>query len=140
MSDKHNDILRQCARRDGLRPPEGYFDDFARRMDEALPQRPELSAVMAAAAAAPKGLWAKVRPYVYMAAMFAGVWCMLKVFTTVAPSTQLQPIESNPVMAEVFGNDDFMNNYVYDELSESDIVDALYTDGVDLDSIAFENE
>ena len=65
---------------------------------------------------------------------------MLKVFTTVAPSTQLQPIESNPVMAEVFGNDDFMNNYVYDELSESDIVDALYTDGVDLDSIAFENE
>lgn len=139
MSDKHTDILQRIGRHtDGIKAPEGYFEGLTERLQASLPERPELEAAVAAAAAPtpPRGLWATVRPYVYMAAMFAGVWCMLKMFTTVVPAPgALQPMESNPVMAEAFGNEYFMTNYVYDDLSESDLLDELYDSGADLDSI-----
>ncbi|MDE6110156.1 MAG: hypothetical protein K2F72_07740, partial [Muribaculaceae bacterium] len=115
--------------RDGTTVPEGYFDDFARRMADSLPERPELAAMNVVAA--PRTMWERVRPYVYMAAMFAGVWCMLKMFTTVAGGNELAPIEKNPVMAEALSNDDFMNTYVVDDLSDRDIMDQMLEDGFD---------
>lgn len=124
-----NDILKTIARRDGTTVPEGYFDDFARRMTDALPERPELAAMNAVAT--PRTLWGRVRPYVYMAAMFAGVWCMLKMFTTVAGGNELAPIEKNPVMAEALSSDDFMNIYVVDDISDRDIMDQMMEDGFD---------
>ena len=83
------------------------------------------------AVAAPRTLWGRVRPYVYMAAMFAGVWCMLKMFTTVAGGNELAPIEKNPVMAEALSSDDFMNIYVVDDISDRDIMDQMMEDGFD---------
>ena len=127
------DILKTIGRNDGITVPDGYFADFSRRMAAELPERPELAAM--AAAHAPRTLWGKVRPYVYMAAMFAGVWCMLKMFTTVTGSRELAPIDSNPVMAEAFGNDYFMENYVFDDVSDRDIMDEMINDGVDPDSL-----
>ncbi len=126
---ENNDILKTIARRDGTTVPDGYFDSFARRMAEALPERPELAAMNAVAA--PRTLWGRVRPYVYMAAMFAGVWCMLKMFTTVAGDSRLAPMEKNPVMAEALASDDFMNTYVVDDLSDRDIMDQMMEDGFD---------
>ena len=72
--------------------------------------------------------------------MFAAVWCMLKMFTSVAGSQQLAPMESNPVMAEAFGNEDFMNTYVYDEFSDRDVMDQMLEDGLDPDSLDFDFE
>ncbi|MDE6287071.1 MAG: hypothetical protein K2L99_08775, partial [Muribaculaceae bacterium] len=76
-------------------------------------------------------MWERVRPYVYMAAMFAGVWCMLNLFTTGAGANELAPIEKNPGMAEALSNDDFMNTYVVDDLSDRDIMDQMLEDGFD---------
>ena len=132
------DILKTIGRRDGMTVPDGYFADFAARMASQLPERPELAAM--AVASAPRTFWWRVRPYVYMAAMFAGVWCMLKMFTTVVGSHELAPIDKNPVMTEALCNEDFMNAYVYDEVSDRDIMDQLMEDGVDAESFGFDIE
>ena len=66
-----NDILKTIGRSDGMTVPDGYFADFAERMAGQLPQRPELAAMNVVAP--PASLWGKLRPYVSMAAMFAGV-------------------------------------------------------------------
>lgn len=133
---QEKDILQTIGRNDGFTVPDGYFADFARRMEAGLPERPELAAM--GAVRAPTTLWGRVRPYVYMAAMFAGVWCMLKMFTTVAGTGELAPMERNPIMAEAFGNDDFINSYLIDDISQWDVMDQMMEDGMDADSLVFE--
>ena len=129
-------ILTRLAHRDGLTVPEGYFADFARSMEAALPDRPELAA---ASPVAPRSWWQRLRPYTYMAAMFAGVWCMLKLFAMLTSSSPL-PLETNPVIAEAFSNAVFVNEYVIPELNEWDLYDDLMEDGIDpaalLDSVS----
>jgi hypothetical protein len=134
--NKDNDILTHLNHHDGMTVPEGYFEKFAARMDKMLPERPELAADYVA----PRSLWQRVRPYVYMAAMFAGVWCMLKMFTLIG-STETQQFESNPVLAEAFGNETFVNDYVISDVNQWDLYDELMDEGVDpesfCDSLAF---
>ena len=54
--------------------PEGYFKSFKESLMESLPAYPEKPAKVKLS------LWQKVKPYVYLAAMFAGVWCMMHIF------------------------------------------------------------
>lgn len=134
---KHdNDILHTIGRNDGIRVPDGYFADFARRMAAELPERPELAEMNTPRP--PATIWGRIRPYVYMAAMFAGVWCMLKMFTTVTGAGHLTPMESNPIMAEALADDDFVNRYVLDDMSQWDVMDQMMQDGIDADSLMFE--
>lgn len=137
MKKEDKDILSKIGRNDGMKVPDGYFADFARRMAEELPQRPELAQM--ASGVPPRSLWERVRPYVYMAAMFAGVWCMLKMFTGISTSNSLTPMENNPIMAEAFSNDDFMNEYVLDDVSDRDVMDEMMQDGISADSICFDS-
>ncbi len=111
----------------GMRVPEGYFEAFAERMSSVLPPRPELEE---SEAVAPKGLWATVRPYVYMAAMFAGVWCMLHVFHSITGKGELAPMDRNPVLASALATDDFVYDYVLPEVSARDVVDQFVDEGL----------
>ena len=79
MSTPKENILDRAARKGlavpsaGMSVPEGYFDSFAKNMEARLPYREEIENPQAVAEAErPRTLWQKVRPYVYMAAMFAG--------------------------------------------------------------------
>ena len=72
--------------------------------------------------------------------MFAGVWCMLKMFTMLTSSSPM-PLDANPVIAEAISNDTFVNEYVISDLSQWDIYDDLMDDGIAPDSITiFGNE
>lgn len=135
MKQDTNDILTRVDRRHGMTVPEGYFEDFASRMMSSLPERPELTDPQARMEV-PSTLWQRIRPYVYMAAMFAGVWCMLKMFSLMTSDTP-QPFESNPVIAEAFGNDAFVNDYVISDINQWDLYDDLMEDGFVPDSITF---
>lgn len=128
--DKHNEILDKIGRNDGMTVPEGFFDEFKRQMADSLPQRPELQPD----AAIRRTTWQRIRPYVYMAAMFAGIWCMLKMFTMLAPETST-PLESNPVIAEALNDDDFVNTYLVGDINQWDLYDELMEDGIDPDSL-----
>lgn len=128
---KEPQILEKIGRRSGMTVPEGYFEDFGRRMDSMLPDRPELTSVKEV----PRSFWHKIRPYTYMAAMFAGIWCMLKLFTLLTASSPT-PLEANPVIAEAVGNDAFVNEYVLADYSQWDIYQDLMDDGFDPEDIS----
>lgn len=75
---KEDKLIEKLGRNHGMKVPEGYFDEFTRNLMADLPAYPE--------APKPQKLtrWQRIKPYVYMAAMFAGIWCMMKVFHTAA--------------------------------------------------------
>ena len=88
----------------GMRVPEGYFESLELKIMEQLPAYPE----------APKevdmSVWQRVEPYVYLAAMFAGIWMMMKVFHTVS-STESLSLENPPAAiaaAMAMDNDEAM--------------------------------
>lgn len=133
------DILDKARRRDGMTVPEGYFADFSRRMAASLPERPELeSPDSIAVAGAQRTLWQRVRPYVYLAAMFAGIWLMLQLFTLISHPGDLRPMDANPVMAEAFSDDRFMLDYIVEDagVDQWDLIDEMTQEGL-IDSLDF---
>lgn len=130
--EKH--ILEQLGHRDGMTVPEGYFADFAARMTASLPVTEFEQSASAPAYAPPRTWWHRIRPYAYMAAMFAGVWCMLKMFTMISGSADQYP-QPSPVLAEALNNDAFMREYVLDDLNQWDLVDEMMDDGFDVCSM-----
>ena len=130
--DKNNDnILETIGRRSGMTVPEGYFDNFVGQMIRSLPEQEQPDN----AVAPPMTRWQRIRPYAYMAAMFAGVWCMLKMFTLMSAPDTLAPIDNNPVIAEAFSNDTFVNDFVLSDLNTYDIYDELMADGIDAQAL-----
>lgn len=112
----------------GLDVPDGYFEDFARHIMATLPDRPELEHPDDVEARTTRTLWQRVRPYVYMAAMFAGIWLMLQMFGMLTGAGRLQPMDTNPVLAEALSNDAFVDMYVYDDYSSWDAIDDFAGD------------
>ncbi|GHV09692.1 hypothetical protein FACS1894162_0820 [Bacteroidia bacterium] len=60
--------------------PEGYFEGLTNQIMSQLPERVSES---------PKviSLWERVKPWMYMAAMFAGIYLMVNLFTQVKQTT-----------------------------------------------------
>lgn len=132
MKQNQNNPLERLAGRDGMTVPEGYFADFARRMAAELPPRPEIEdPSVIQAAQLNRSFWQRVRPYAYMAAMFAGIWLMLQLFGLFSKPVSLSPMESNPVLAEAFMNDDFVSDYFIGQagMDEWDVLDDMISDG-----------
>lgn len=123
---QETDILKRINRHDGMTVPEDYFAGFTERMARMLPDREPAAS---SAAVQRRTLWAVVRPYVYMAAMFAGVWCMLKMFTIMSGTSDLRPMDSNPVLAEAFSNEAFFNDYISPDINQWDVLDEMMEDG-----------
>jgi hypothetical protein len=71
--DKKRILLKDIAKVEPFRVPEGYFERFT---DDVMSQLPD------AVPAEPNSisLWHRVRPWLYMAAMFVGVALMIRTF------------------------------------------------------------
>lgn len=123
-----NDILSKINHQSGMTVPDGYFADFNRRMAAELPpidfEKGEQTVVVR------RNWWQRTRPYIYMAAMFAGVWCMMKMFDMMRPSTGLT-LESHPAVTAALSNDEFFNYYVVPTIDDETIYDELYIEGFD---------
>lgn len=121
MIHNHPDISPRIPRSDGMTVPEGYFDSFAANMMSRLPQK--------APVATPKRtLWMKMRPYTYLAAMFAGVWLMMWVFNDIAGTPSYNRMSDNPAIAGVLGSDQLYQYYDSD-IDQYDLLEELYEDG-----------
>lgn len=75
MKQEDSTLLKKYGKDPGFKVPENFFDDFNKRMAASLPDV-EITPVDIKPT-----MWQRVRPFAYMAAMFAGVWCMMSVFT-----------------------------------------------------------
>lgn len=81
---KAEDKIREVYGDDpGFRVPDDYFETCFRQISENLPPYPESPRQVKLTA------WQRLRPYIYMAAMFAGIWLMMKVFYTASSQPQL---------------------------------------------------
>lgn len=136
--NKKRDILSEIDRRSGMTVPEGYFDDFAARMATLLPDKqPE-----ALAPPTPKRkLMMRWRPYIYMAAMFAGIWCMMKMFSLMGDKSTDLSIDNYPGVITALSNDNFVKDYVYPDFNEYDIIEDLSSQGISPDDFfVFDDE
>lgn len=107
-------ILDEIGGKSGFKVPENYFENLSARITEQLPERelpkPEIVTP-----------WQRVRPYLYMAAMFVGIWLMMQVF--VVPS-----IEADKQMTADAEQQDLMDEYMLYSLDEYTVFEAFYAD------------
>ncbi len=131
----NNSVLDRPGHPDGMTVPGGYFEAFRRDMMSALPPNElELAPVKALQ---PPTRWQRVRPFVYMAAMFAGIWCMMKMFAMVRESTGEMWIDRSPVLTAALANDDFVSDYVLEDYGEDQLLEDLYAEGFSADDLTF---
>jgi hypothetical protein len=71
---KKDTELDKIRKTDPFKVPEGYFEDFVVNMMTQLPELPIEKPRIT-------NLWEKVKPYIYMAALFAGISLMVSLFT-----------------------------------------------------------
>ena len=68
--------------------PDNYFEDFNKRMADMLPDV-EITPVDIKPT-----MWQRIKPLAYLAAMFAGVWCMMSVFSHFTSSNNLNSVRA----------------------------------------------
>lgn len=128
-TDPESALLDRLGRRTGMTVPEGYFENFTQKMSASLPVQPwEESAGKKARIMPAPGLWQKIRPYAYLAAMFAGVWLMMWVFGDILNRTSPQ-MSDNPVIASVLGTDGLYEFYDT-SVDEYELMEELCDEGV----------
>ena len=88
MKQEDPTILNKYGKDPGFKVPENYFEDFNKRMVEMLPDV-EITPVDVKPT-----MWQRIKPLVYMAAMFAGVWCMIQVFSNFTNSGNLDSVRA----------------------------------------------
>ncbi|MDE5969450.1 MAG: hypothetical protein K2K27_00445 [Muribaculaceae bacterium] len=121
-----NDILTKIGRNDGMTVPKGYFEDFISSMQQSLPEieqpKPE------------KGnpVWLKIRPYVYLAAMFAGIFCMMKMFDMIKSSSTDLNIDNYPALTATLEESGYDLLY---QVDDRDIIEDFFNDGISVDDI-----
>lgn len=121
-----NDILDKIGRRSGMIVPEGYFDNFVAKMSEALPD-------VVAAPEPKRTFWHRIRPYAYMAAMFAGIWCMMKMFGLLSgPGPDLTDINNYPGVMTALNDVTFVHDYIYPAVDQYELMEDLYMQSADM--------
>lgn len=74
MKQEESKLLDRLGKDSGFKVPEGYFEQFAQQMVDKLPE------VTITNVNDKPSMWVRIRPYLYLAAMFAGVYCLMLVF------------------------------------------------------------
>ena len=110
---KHDDstILNKYGKDSGFKVPENYFEDFNKKMAEMLPDV-EITPVDIKPT-----MWQRIKPIAYLAAMFAGVWCMMSVFSHFSNSSNLNGVRA---VAEKLSDD---NGNVEDFIMSGSVTD-----------------
>ena len=88
MKREDSTILNKYGKNPGFKVPENYFADFNQRMAEMLPDV-EITPVDVKPT-----MWQRLKPFAYLAAMFAGVWCMMSVFSHFTNTSNLNGVSA----------------------------------------------
>ena len=110
--ETNNDILTKAGRTTGYTVPDGYFDSVRNRIMDNLPEyideQPQKLSV-----------WKRIQPYIYMAAMFAGIWCMMKMFHMMTSSDL--SLDNPPETVALAMADSDSSEWIYMQHDNSDI-------------------
>ncbi len=114
---KEEKLLKHAGRHAGMKVPDGYFEEFVGKMMTALPDYPKKPEVPVLS------MWQRVKPYVYMAAMFAGIWCMMKMFHIASQNSSSADLDNPPQSVVLALDDSETFDYFYEASSPDDISD-----------------
>lgn len=119
---EEDELLKKYGTQNPFTVPEGYFENFSKKLMDKLPEKE-----YAPTATATITTWQRIKPWVYMAAMFCGL--MFTVRVVVGPPKQDTPIFT---AAET---EQFSDEYIETILDHSMLDDyALYQYLTDADS------
>ena len=88
MKREDSTLLNKYGKDPGFKVPENYFADFNQRMADMLPDV-EITPIDVK-----PSMWQRLKPFAYMAAMFAGVWCMMSVFSHFTNTSNLNGVST----------------------------------------------
>ena len=71
---KEDNILRKAGTSNPFRVPDHYFENFTQELMNKLPEKEPMPLM------AEPTLWERVKPWLYMTAMFCGIMLSVKVF------------------------------------------------------------
>ena len=71
---EEDELLRKCGTKNPFTVPEGYFENFSKELMEKLPEK-EISLSEPVITT-----WQRVKPWIYMTAMFCGLMLSVRVF------------------------------------------------------------
>lgn len=120
MKQEDSTILKKYGKDPGFKVPENYFADFNRRMTEMLPDV-EITPVDVKPT-----MWQRVKPLVYMAAMFAGLWCMMSIFSHFTPQGNMDNVRA--VAEKLYDDKGNLDDFIMSGVSDYDILN--YEDSV----------
>ena len=99
-------LVERFGRKGPWTVPEGYFESVRIEITSKLPEYPRKPQPVKL------GRWQRVKPYVYLAAMFAGIWCMMQMFHQMSsgagavnldnPPEHLAALMSDPEVAGIY--------------------------------------
>lgn len=119
-------IIERFGRKGPWRVPEGYFEAVRAEVKAKLPDYPEAPGV------AKLSLWQRVKPYAYLAAMFAGIWCMMQIFHRVSDGMGTLNIDNPPAQLAALMQDpelnsgDFTDIYISGpSMSDDELIDDV---------------
>jgi len=120
---KHEDstLLTKYGKNPGFKVPDNYFEDFNKKMADMLPDV-EITPVDIKPT-----LWQRVKPLAYLAAMFAGVWCMMSVFSHFSTTSNLNSVRA--VADKLQDDNDNVDDFIMSgSVSDYDIIN--YEDSI----------
>lgn len=130
MKKEESKILDKLGKNPGFKVPENYFNDFNAKLLESLPDVKITEEVKPT-------MWVRVRPFIYMAAMFAGVWLMMNIFSIgkSSASSEQRAAQISAGVAVEKNADELIN---YGSVSDYDIM--TYEDSVYMEMEEQKNE
>lgn len=123
---EEQDIIKKCGKETPFTVPEGYFEEFNRRMMEQLPLKENITEERSGELHITT--WQRIKPLLYLAAMFVGMIVCVKVVLG-----EVTTKESNESMAT---NTTIYDNIIdYEQMSDeyiSTLVEYTMMDSYDL--------
>ncbi|MCL1934090.1 MAG: hypothetical protein FWF53_09815 [Candidatus Azobacteroides sp.] len=102
--DKKKILLKDIAKVDPFKTPEGYFENFTNGIMSQLPDVVREDSLINV------NWWQRVRPWVYMAAMFTGIALMIHIFVGSPTETKKYALEGLK-LSSAADIDDFYHYY-----------------------------
>lgn len=120
MKTQEDKLIDKYGRKGGWTVPEGYFESVYKEISEKLPERAETRRHLEMTR------WQRIKPYAYLAAMFAGIWLMMQIFHHAAGDMTLN-LDNPPA-------------HIAMAMSDSDINEAYLSLPESISDIELENE
>ena len=122
--ERENNILRKAGTRNPFKVPEGYFEGFTQELMDHLPEKEMIPEMQEPT------LWQRVKPWIYMTAMFCGIMLSVRVFVGNPQKDEFSSIndmEMSDVSDEEWNfiiDQSMISGYdLYQFLSDSDLED-----------------